>query len=200
MIGNKYKRLVCGVGVNDANYKVKTTKVVNGKHVIVNYCEIYHLWKRMIVRCHSEKFKEKRPTYAECKVCDEWLFFSNFKRWADNLDYHGKHLDKDVINEGSLIYSPENCAFVTQLTNSFVVDCGAARGKYKIGVYLNKKANRLVAACRNPFTKKKEALGYFDCELEAHLTWKKRKHELACQLADMQTDERVANALRTRYL
>lgn len=42
-------------------------------------------------------------------------------------------------------------------------------------------------------------MGVFPTELEAHLTWQARKHELSCMLADLQTDERIATVLRERY-
>jgi hypothetical protein len=48
-------------------------------------------------------------------------------------------------------------------------------------------------------TNKREHLGYFDCPDKAHIAWKKRKHEIACQIADMQDNACVASALRNRY-
>ena len=42
---------------------------------------------------------------------------------------------------------------------------------------------RFKSQCRNPFTKKREHLGYFTCEQEAHQAWLKRKLELAKELA-----------------
>ena len=71
-----------------------------------------------------------------------------------------------------------------------------------IGVSWNKSAGKYQAECSNPFICKSEYLGIFTDELEAHLTWKARKHELACMLADSEycNDPRLAEALRTRYL
>ena len=66
-------------------------------------------------------------------------------------------------------------------------------------VCFHKRVKKFSATIGNPFTKKQEHLGYFTCPNEAHQAWKKRKHELACQLADIQTDQRVAEALRIRY-
>jgi hypothetical protein len=39
----------------------------------------------------------------------------------------------------------------------------------------------------------------FPTELEAHKAWQARKHELACMLADLQTDDRIASRLREMY-
>lgn len=49
------------------------------------------------------------------------------------------------------------------------------------------------------FSKIEEHLGLFTCPNEAHSAWIDRKCELADQLADLQTDERVAKVLRERY-
>ena len=55
------------------------------------------------------------------------------------------------------------------------------------------------AYCNNPFKDKKLHLGSFITELEAHKAWQAKKHEYALQLADLQEDPRVADALRQRY-
>ena len=68
------------------------------------------------------------------------------------------------------------------------------------GVYLNKTIGKFVASVCNSFTGKQEHLGTFTCPNEAHTAWKVRKHELALMLAELQTDERVKEVLKTRYL
>ena len=187
--------LVCGVGVNDADYTVSPT--INGK--IVN-CPYYVSWISMLIRCYSEQSKLRRPTYKGCSVCEEWLTFSNFKMWMETQDWQGKELDKDILVAGNKIYSAETCVFVSKIVNSFLADRGACRGEWPLGVTWHKADGKIHAQCRNPITKKKENLGYFNCPQEAHQAWRKRKHELACQLAELQADERVAAALRVRYL
>ena len=80
MHGNR--SLICGVGVNDANY------ATSGKRM----CPFYRRWINMLERCYSEKFQEKNPTYRGCSVCEEWLTFSNFKRRIIcGLDLRNKH-------------------------------------------------------------------------------------------------------------
>ena len=186
--------LIYGVGINDADYVVQPT--IDG---IVTACNYYSAWKRMIERCYSEKHIKKRPTYEGCSVCQEWLTFSNFKCWMEKQDWQGKALDKDIIKSGNKVYCPEFCAFVDLATNNFTVDRGNARGRLPIGVCLFRGNGQLQAGCRNPFTNKREYLGLFYCPAQAHLAWKKRKHELALQLAELQDDDRVAAALRLRY-
>ena len=199
----KAKKLVFGVGINDADYAVTEweTIEVNGvrKQKLVWWCPYYRVWKGMLMRCYSSKFQEKKPTYKGCSVSEEWIRFSNFKRWMECQDFEGMQLDKDLLFASNNVYSEETSVFVTQTVNKFTIDRGNDRGEWLIGVSWNKKKGKFASRCSNPFTKKQESLGYFNCELEAHQTWLKRKLELAHLLAAEQTDERVAKALISRY-
>lgn len=192
-------RFVCGVGVNDADYNVNEHEVLNGIHFISWRCPFYRKWKDMITRCYSKAYQKKHPTYIGCIVCDEWLKFSNFKAWMEKQDWEDKDLDKDLLKKGNKVYSPESCCFIDKKINYFTIEQASSKGALPIGVSLHKASGKLLAQCRNPISNKNEYLGVFDCPQEAHQAWRKRKHEFACQLADMQTDERVANALRLRY-
>ena len=197
-------KLVYGIGVNDADYVVQKKETVgcaNGvrKQKLVWECPYYRTWTSMLRRCYSTKFQERNPTYKGCSVSEEWLRFSNFKRWMETKDFEGMQLDKDLLFEGNKVYSDKTCVFVASMVNSFTIDSGASRGECLLGVSWNKRVGKFVSRCRNPFTKEREYLGYFPCELEAHQTWLKRKLELAHQLAAEQTDERVAKALIERY-
>lgn len=200
----KAKKLVYGVGINDADYvvaKYETTGYVDGKQKqkLVWICPYYRAWKSMLQRCYSYKFQERWLTYKDCSVSEEWLTFSNFKRWMEGQDWEGMQLDKDILFEGNKVYSKETCVFVTHNVNSFTLDCGASKGEWLIGVYWDKGAGKFKSMCSNPFTKKREHIGYFTCEQEAHQAWLKRKLELAHELSAIQTDERVAKALTERY-
>jgi hypothetical protein len=69
--------LICGVAINDADYVVKWRETVvntdgttKTKHVA---CKIYEIWKDMIYRCFSERYKQLRPTYRDVTCCDSWL-------------------------------------------------------------------------------------------------------------------------------
>ena len=199
----KPKKLVIGVGINDADYAVQKyeTIEVNGlqKQKIVWRCQYYRTWKSMLERCYSAKCQEKRPTYKGCSVSDEWLTFSSFKNWMETQDWEGKELDKDILVEGNKVYSADTCVFVTQMVNKFTTDSGTARGECLIGTHWHKQKEKFQSRCSNPFTKKNEHLGYFTCEQAAHNAWAKRKLELAHELSEIQTDPRVAKALIDRY-
>ena len=200
----KPKKLVYGVGINNADYvtqKFETIGFVGGKQKqkLVWVCPYYRAWRSMLERCYSAKLQERHPTYKGCTVSEEWLTFSNFRNWMAAQNWKGLQLDKDLLIDGNKIYSADNCVFVTPMVNSFTTDRGAARGEWLIGVYLNKESEKFLARCNNPFTKKCEYLGCFDCEQEAHNAWAKRKLELAHEIAAIQTDERISKALIDRY-
>lgn len=200
----KPRKLVYGVGINDADYVVQnkeTIGYINGKQKqkLIWICPYYAVWRNMLERCYSTKLQERRPTYKGCTVSEDWLTFSNFKAWMEKQDFEGLQLDKDLLVEGNKVYSAETCVFVTQTTNLFTVDSGAARGGWLIGVHWHKPAKKFKSMCSNPFTKKQEHLGLFASEQEAHEAWIKRKLELAHELAAIQTDPRIAKALIDRY-
>lgn len=153
----------------------------------------------MFKRCYSKILHERCPTYIGCTVSEDWLTFTNFKAWMKKQDWEGLQLDKDLLFEGNKLYSSDTCVFVSPMVSSFTIDCRSARGEWLIGVCWNKERAKFQSNCRNPFTGKLEYLGYFDCEQEAHNAWRKRKLELAHELAAIQTDERVAKALIGRY-
>ena len=106
------RKLVYGVGINDADYQVNPT--IDGSRVM---CPAYSAWHSMIERCYSEKYHDKKPTYKECYVCDEWLYFLKFKSWMEKQDYKGKELDKDILIQGNKVYSPETRIFVDKTIN-----------------------------------------------------------------------------------
>lgn len=191
----KSNKLIYGVATNDADRPV--LERLNGKRVV---CPFYSKWQSMLKRCYDPKYQLIYPTYVGCSVTEEWLLFSNFEKWMKTQDWEGKQLDKDLLKAGNKTYSPDFCVFIPRELNNFTIDSRASRGEYPLGVSLDKGAGRFVARCRNPFTRKLEYLGLFDDPDEAHLVWRKRKHELACMYADQQTDTRIAEALRTRYL
>ncbi len=200
----KPKKLVQGVGINNADYVVQefeTIGYVGGKQKQkrIWICPYYRAWANMLERCYSAKYQESRPTYKGCTVSEEWFMFSNFKAWMEKQDFEGKHLDKDLLFEGNKIYSAETCVFVAQTVNNFTTDRGASRGEWLIGVDWHKEKGKFRSQCGNPFTKKQDHLGLFTCEQEAHEAWLKRKLELAYELAAIQADHRVAKALIDRF-
>jgi hypothetical protein len=192
-------KLLYGVGLNDSEAPTWVYGLVDGKKKLIGICPFFKSWSHMLERSCSEKYKSRKPTYRDVKVCDEWLVFSNFRRWMQAQDWHGKQLDKDILVEGNKLYAPELCVFIDGSLNSFTTDNAAKRGPYPIGAMWKKSHKKFVSQCKNPLTKRNEHLGFFSCPNQAHLAWKRRKHEIAFMLAELQKDPRVAEALRNRY-
>lgn len=198
------ERLVCGVGINDADYVVVVNEEcapVNGKRKQrrIWFCPFYRTWTDMLNRAYSAKEKTRHPTYKDVTVCKEWHTFSVFKTWMESQNFVLGQLDKDLLIAGNKVYSPETCVFVSKQVNMFLVDSGATRGIYLIGASWCKRSGKFKAQCRNPVTKVQETLGYFATEQEAHKAWLAKKLEHSHALASLQTDIRVAEALIRRY-
>lgn len=207
----KSKKLVHGVGINDADYVTQIFEQLpklNGKRQqkLIWSCPYYNKWKGMLSRCYSEKRLVSFPTYRSCTVDTEWLHFSCFREWYIGQEDKGVvtdggvHLDKDLFGNG--VYSPEICVFIHPKVNTFIKDNQSDRGELPLGVNCSSRnSDKFEAFCRTPFQRKSEYLGVFTCPNEAHQAWQAQKHKYACQLADSEyvTDERVAQALRERY-
>lgn len=202
-MSKKKNKLVYGWGTNDVDYNVYKTEVADGKKKTVWTCPYYKKWCHMLERCFSAKSQEKYPTYGDCTVCEEWRYLSNFIKWVDsqpNRDWENCDLDKDFLIQGNKHYSPDTCVFIEESLNNFITDNSKNRGKYMIGVSgRGSNKNPYQAQCNNPTTGKKEYLGMFPTEMEAHLAWKAKKHEHARNLAELQSDQRLKKALIDRY-
>lgn len=194
---------IYGVGIKDVDYPTAKTKKVGDKRVIVWVCPFYERWKSMLKRCYSKLSPTSSPTYVGCTVVEEWKRFSVFKEWMQQQDWEGKHLDKDILVEGNRVYGPDTCIFVDRAVNNFFsISHSGKRGGHSVGAVWDKGMGKFRAYCKNPFQegrKSPDKLGVFDTEEGAHLAWKKRKHEFAQKLAELQTDERVAEVLGTRF-
>jgi hypothetical protein len=192
---NKYslakKRLLHGVGINDANYM--TILKFEGK---VFRCPYYIKWKDMIRRCYSSVLHAKRPTYISCSVSDEWLTFSNFKNWMIKQDWEDKHLDKDLLIPENKLYSKETCLFVTSEVNGFLHENKKTRGKLPLGVSFHKASGKHTANIRSGGAS--EYCGLFDNQNLAEIYYLKRKAQLAIALSEKQSNKVTAKALNKR--
>lgn len=117
--GIRERTLIYGVGVNDVDEKTRVKS--------------YAVWKSMLGRCYDPNNKD-HIVYDGCRVCNEWLYYSNFKKWYDANYVDGYDLDKDIIERGNKIYCPEKCRFIPHEINSLLINCKRNRGIYPVGV------------------------------------------------------------------
>jgi hypothetical protein len=199
------KKLVYGFGINDVQYQVSKTILVGGIKKKIVFCQYYEKWKGILRRCYSEIFLIKQPTYRGCEVSEDWRHLSKFIKWVDsqpNKNWINCEPDKDLLIDGNKIYSPDTTVFIDKYLNNFLTARQNDRGEHLIGALWKPLNRKFEARCSNPFSDKPDGeryLGLFKTELEAHKAWQQAKHKYACQLADLQEDSRVAEALRQRY-
>ena len=141
-VKNPYKS-VYGVG-----YLGNTKTTENGK-----IKDSYSTWSSMMKRCYSKNYQEKYTSYIGCTVCDEWLCYENFEKWYDDnyysIDNKRMCLDKDILIKGNKLYSPNTCVFVPNDINTLFIKRDKYRGKFPIGVCLDKNKNKYVSNCNN---------------------------------------------------
>lgn len=184
-VKSRFTPSVCGVGII-GNEK---TRDENGKII-----KSYSVWTNMLKRCYSDEYQKKEPTYKDCYVCEEWLNYSNFKKWYDDNYYEiaGERmdLDKDILVKGNKIYSPNTCVFVPQNINKLFIKRNKARGKYPIGVYFNKDVNKFTNQCNIFYNGKrqKKNLGFYNNIDGAFNDYKKFKEANIKQIADEYKD------------
>ncbi len=182
-------KLVCGVGVNDADYVVRP-KGPDGKGRI---CAYYDVWRSMLTRAYCQKLQARQPTYIGVTVCEEWHSFMAFRAWMEAQDWEGKQLDKDIIVPGNKVYSPATCAFVSREINMLLNDRAASRGEWPIGVYWHGASNKFRAQIKEDGEKRH--LGSFDIPEAAHLAWRKAKVRIVRHAARECDDPRVSTGL-----
>ena len=159
------KNKIYDVAINDYEGSMKE----NGKDI-----KSYQVWKDLIKRCYDPKYHEKFPTYKHCEVCDEWLYFSNFKKWFDDnyrwdLRNQGirMELDKDLLSDDVKIYSPSSCVFLPNNVNTFIVKKNSNNTSGYRGVTWSKQKKKWVAGIIDFNTKKRKNLGLFEDIVEA---------------------------------
>ncbi len=204
------KRLVQGIGVNDSDYCVDKGHIEidhNGcrKKVFDFRCPYHAMWVEMLRRCYSETFAKQNPTYLNVEVCSKWVkSFMAFREWCltkeSELSFKvgdgTLYLDKDIIVQGSKLYSPDTCTFVTRDVNNLFLTRSNARGDYPLGVYLHINGS-YVAQCQFG-TGSQNYLGSGSCAVEMHRLWQKRKLQHILEVAERPENRHVCDFILLR--
>lgn len=185
-VKSHFTATVFGTGITG----LEPSRDENGKML-----DSYNCWCSTLQRCYSAKFQEKYPTYKGCSVCDEWLYYPNFKKWYNENYYEIKgktsQLDKDVLIKGNKVYSPDTCVFVPNFINTLFTKRQNDRGELPIGVYYDKKYKKYQASLRvfkNGKSVKKH-LGWFNTADEAFESYKQAKEDYIKEVADNYKDK-----------
>lgn len=176
-IKSKFAKTVYGVGfIGECLYKTDSIQ--------------YKYWRDMLKRCYDEKTLERNPTYCNKSVDECWHNFQNFAKWFDENYYeHSKEamcLDKDILEKGNKIYSPNTCIFVPKRINTLFVKCDKARGQYPIGVSYKKSKNKYQSRCQT--LDGLVFLGYYNTPEEAFYKYKEFKEDYIKKVAEEYKD------------
>lgn len=137
------------------------------------------VWRGMLDRCYNNHIQQIYPSYTGCKVCEEWLTYSNFKRWFDENYIEGYQLDKDILSDEEKIYSPNTCCFVPQEINKLILMNNRGGSDLPPGVV--KRGLKYEAMLGINGTRKH--LGYSDTIDGAYNLYKKAKSERIASVA-----------------
>ena len=156
--GNK-ANLIFGYGINDYTGSV----FINKKNI-----KSYTTWRDMLKRCYSEEYHSKHQSYIGCYVCEEWKYYTNFKKWYDNNYPHDLastgiifNLDKDLLVDGNKKYGPDTCVFLPQKINRFLSTKYKNNSSGMVGVVFHKATNKFLAQANSFVTGKQIHLGLF---------------------------------------
>lgn len=162
---------------------------LNGKKV-----KEYETWRGMLKRCYDEQYLLRQPTYNECFVSDEWLYYDNFYSWVTSQTNYANWknsakkwaIDKDIKYKGNKIYSSDTCFLVPQNVNNLFTNRKLYRGQYPLGVRYFEHLLKYGAYCMNPFTKKDEHLGLYLTQEEAFNAYKQYKENIIKLVAEQE--------------
>lgn len=90
---------------------------VSKGRTISKVIRLYRIWEAMKGRCRNPK-AQKYEYYGKrgVTVCDEWLEYIPFKKWALSHGYQDNLTIDRINNNGN--YTPKNCQWITKSENA----------------------------------------------------------------------------------
>ena len=175
-IKNPYYPSVMGVGyMGVGKYGTKDKK-------------IYSCWYDMLNRCYGDREMDRSYQDTNTHPIDEWLNFQNFADWYVRNEYYCEeplHLDKDILDKHSKLYSPDTCLLLPATINTLFIKQTYQRGNCCMGV--TKERN---GSYRAQCSVKGETycIGCYQTELDAFYAYKEFKENLIKQIANEYKD------------
>ena len=157
----------------------------------------YETWRHMIRRSYANEYKNRKHTYDECIVNEEWFTFSEFLKFYQEHYRPGFHLDKDILVAGNKIYSKDTCCFVPPAINGLIVNIGSSGVSFD----KNKKKYRAGISIKG----KQKNLGYYQTPEEAERAYRVAKRKYVEEVATEYFNQgdisaTIADALKSRVI
>ena len=113
--------VTCGDYKSVGVERIITKQKVDGKWRQTWMHPLYRRWRRILERAGWKTPSIMRThrhgeTYRHCYICDEWLIFANFARWAMESGFRKELTIDRIDNEKG--YSPDNCRWVPMAEQS----------------------------------------------------------------------------------
>lgn len=156
-------------------------------------------WGAMMSRCYRTTYQNRarQKAYENATVCLSWQNFDNFFAWAIQQDYEGNVLDKDLLVPGNTEYRPDRCLFIPQSVNVLITGAKNTTGRsgLPLGVQIisGRVARPYHASVR--YQGKGRSQGYYATPEEAHSAYLRGKATLLREVAQQQSDPRIAQGL-----
>jgi len=171
---------IYGVGINDADYL--TEYLLNG---IKYKCAAYQAWVNMLNYCYSKTYKHSGYT-----VADEWLTFSNFRKWYLSQDTNGLSLTARMVYPNNTVYCPEYCAFINGDIQRLIY---VKPKKSTLPIGVNKHPKGFTS--RLNINGKREYLGKFKTPEDARSAYIKAKSNHVKEVAELQKNNVLKRGL-----
>lgn len=148
------KRLDRGIGSRSCGCIPSGFKHGDNRRVSGKKLRLYATWNGMKDRCYNKNNKHSH-IYGDkgVVVCNEWLDYLGFKKWALNNGYSENLTIDRIDNDGN--YEPSNCRFITAAHNSHRANAlkltfakaEEIRSIYKKGGVLQKELGEQFGVC-----------------------------------------------------
>lgn len=88
----------------------------------------YTIWHGIYNRCYKTEQSNSGECYESATMCDKWLKSKDlFAEWylSNYYECDGESIavDKDLLNPGNKVYSPERCCILPQTINTILANC-----------------------------------------------------------------------------
>lgn len=159
------------------------------------------LWNNLETRTSG---KHKDSCYDDC--VNGFVSFQEFAEWCQKehgymfKEDNGRYwqLDKDILVQNNIIYSPDFCCFVPNKVNSVLIEQQSRLG-LPTGVSYNTNKQRYIARYRN-LQGVRVYIGVFDTPEDAHFAWYEYKQEvIKMVIQKFPLGEKVISALKERW-